>query len=182
MADSGRGQRFGPVAGASTFSRRLVTACDPVLVWQSRSVMTETPTAFLLAAALAALACRGWSGPVLGGLGLGLAALCRPSMLAGAVLTVLAAFLAKPGDRRQRLMRGGLLAADDPPRAFALDDPQSSWSSESPSGRPPTAVTPWRWPTTRCITTMSCTGRRAASGPGTTSGSGGTRSTERRPA
>ena len=49
----------------------LVTACDPVLVWQSRSVMTETPTAFFLAAALAALTCRGWLGPVLGGLALG---------------------------------------------------------------------------------------------------------------
>jgi hypothetical protein len=88
----------------------LVVACDPVLVWQSRSVMTETPTAFFLAAALAALACRGWLGPVLAGLGLGLASLCRPSMLVGAWLSLLAAFLAKPGNRRQRLMRGGVLA------------------------------------------------------------------------
>jgi 4-amino-4-deoxy-L-arabinose transferase-like glycosyltransferase len=88
----------------------LVTACDPVLVWQSRMVMTETPTAFFLAAALAALACRRWLGPVLGGIGLGMAALCRPSMLAGAVLTVLATILAPPGKPRQRLMRGGLLA------------------------------------------------------------------------
>jgi len=88
----------------------LVTACDPVLVWQSRSVMTETPTAFLLAAALVGLGCRGWLSPVLGGLGLGLAALCRPSMLAGAVLTVCAAFLVKPGDGWLRFWRGGLLA------------------------------------------------------------------------
>jgi 4-amino-4-deoxy-L-arabinose transferase-like glycosyltransferase len=92
----------------------IVVACDPVLVWQARSVMTETPTAFFLAAALAALACRGWLGPVVGGLGLGLASLCRPSMLAGAGLTVVAAFLAKPGDRRQRLLRGGLLALTVP--------------------------------------------------------------------
>jgi Dolichyl-phosphate-mannose-protein mannosyltransferase len=88
----------------------IVTACDPVLVWQSRMVMTETPTAFFLAAALAAMACGRWLGPVLGGIGLGLAALCRPSMLAGAVLTALAAILAPPGEPRQRLMRGGLLA------------------------------------------------------------------------
>jgi 4-amino-4-deoxy-L-arabinose transferase-like glycosyltransferase len=92
----------------------LVIACDPVLVWQARSVMTETPTAFFLAAAMAALACRGWFGPVLSGLGLGLASLCRPSMLVGAGLSVLAAFLAKPGDRRQRLMRGGVLALTIP--------------------------------------------------------------------
>ncbi len=88
----------------------LVTACDPVLVWQSRSVMTETPTAFLLAAALAALGVRGRLGLVLGGLGLGLSALCRPSMLAGAALSILAAFVVKPGDRAARLLRGGLLA------------------------------------------------------------------------
>ena len=92
----------------------LVVACDPVLAWQARSVMTETPTAFFLAAALAALACRGWLGPVLGGFGLGLASLCRPSMLAGAGLSVFAAFLAKPGDRWQRLVRGGVLALTIP--------------------------------------------------------------------
>jgi 4-amino-4-deoxy-L-arabinose transferase-like glycosyltransferase len=92
----------------------LVIACDPVLVWQAQSVMTETPTAFFLAAALAALACRGWLGPVLGGLGLGLASLCRPSMLVGAGLLVLVAFLAKPGTRRQRVLRGGALALTIP--------------------------------------------------------------------
>ncbi len=123
MADSGRGQKFGLITGASTLAA-LVTACDPVLVWQSRSVMTETPTAFFLAAALAALACRGWSGPVLGGLGLGLAALCRPSMLAGAVLTVLAALLAKPGEPSAAIVARWCAGADHPPRALALDDSQ----------------------------------------------------------
>ena len=88
----------------------LVTACDPVLVWQSRSVMTETPAAFLTAATLAALCQPGWLGPVLGGLGFGLAALCRPSLLAGAVLTIMAALAVRPGELRLRLMRGGLLA------------------------------------------------------------------------
>jgi 4-amino-4-deoxy-L-arabinose transferase-like glycosyltransferase len=87
----------------------FVTACDPVLVWQSRSVMTETPTAFLLAATLAALGLKGWRGPALGGLGLGLAALCRPSMLAGAALTLVAALVVQPGDRRTRFIRGSLV-------------------------------------------------------------------------
>jgi hypothetical protein len=87
----------------------LVTACDPVLVWQSRSVMTETPTAFLLAAALAGLGCRGRLGPILGGLALGLAGQCRPSMLAGAGLTIVAAFVVKPGALPVRFARGCLL-------------------------------------------------------------------------
>jgi 4-amino-4-deoxy-L-arabinose transferase-like glycosyltransferase len=89
----------------------FVTACDPVLVWQARAVMTETPSAFLIAASLAGLCCRGWLAPVLGGLGFGLAALCRPSLLPSAVLTISAALLAKPGELRQRLMRAGVLAA-----------------------------------------------------------------------
>ena len=87
----------------------FVTACDPVLVWQGRSVMTETPTAFLLAGTLAVLAQRGWRGPVFGGIGLGLLALCRPSMLAGAALTVVAALVVPPGDRRTRVIRAILL-------------------------------------------------------------------------
>jgi hypothetical protein len=88
----------------------LVTACDPVLVWQSRSVMTETPTAFLLAAAFAGLGISGWRGPLTGGLVMGLTALCRPSALAGAAVTILAAIVARPGDRWSRLARGSVLA------------------------------------------------------------------------
>jgi len=87
----------------------LLVACDPVLVWQSRAVMTETPAAFLIAFALAMLCLPSGKGAVLGGAGLGLAALCRPSMLPGAVLTALAAFVVKPGEPRTRLVRGGLL-------------------------------------------------------------------------
>jgi hypothetical protein len=87
----------------------FLVACDPVLVSQGRSVMTETPTAFLVAATLAAITVRGWPGPVLGGLGFGLAALCRPSVLAGAILVILAALLVKPGSLANRLVRGGLL-------------------------------------------------------------------------
>jgi hypothetical protein len=73
--------------------------------------MTETPAAFLSAASLAALGRRGWSGPVWGGVGFGLAALCRPSLLAGAMLTIAAALIARPGELKDRATRAGLLAA-----------------------------------------------------------------------
>jgi hypothetical protein len=89
----------------------LITACDPVLLWQSRSVMTETPAAFLTAASLAALGRVGWSGPVLGGAGFGLAALCRPSLLIGAMLTIAAALVARSGELRERVVRGALTGA-----------------------------------------------------------------------
>jgi hypothetical protein len=46
--------------------------------------MTETLAAFLVAASLAAVTIPGRSGQVLGGLALGLGALCRPSLLVGA--------------------------------------------------------------------------------------------------
>jgi len=104
-AAKGSGLSRGQVAIAA-----LVTACDPVLVWQSRSVMTETPAAFLTAATLAALCRPGWPGPVLGGLGFGLAALCRPSLLAGAILTIMAALVVRPGEPRLRVVRSGVLA------------------------------------------------------------------------
>ncbi len=88
----------------------IVCACDPVLVWQSRSVMTETPAAFLVAGTLAGLTMPGWRGPVLGGIGFGLAALCRPSLLAGAALAIVAAAWARPGTARERVIRASLLS------------------------------------------------------------------------
>ena len=60
-----------------------IVAIDPVLAWQSRFIMTETLTAFLLASALAALTMPRWRGWVLGAAFLGLASLSRPSMLPG---------------------------------------------------------------------------------------------------
>ena len=83
----------------------LVVALDPVLVWQSRSVMTETPAAFLVAATLAAVTVGGVRGIVWGGLGFGLVGLCRPSMLAGAVLTILAGLVSPPGQPKRRVVR-----------------------------------------------------------------------------
>ncbi len=90
----------------------LVTACDPVLVWQSRSVMTETPTAFFLAAALAALTCRGVGGTAAGrsrpGTGCPLPAEHARRRRADSRSPP---FLVKPGERRERLIRAGLLGA-----------------------------------------------------------------------
>jgi 4-amino-4-deoxy-L-arabinose transferase-like glycosyltransferase len=87
----------------------FIVACDPVLVWQSRSVMTETPTAFLLALGFAGLCRSGWRGPVLGGAGLALASLCRPSVLPGTLLSIATAAIARPGSSRARLVRAGLM-------------------------------------------------------------------------
>jgi len=87
----------------------LIVACDPVLVVQSRSVMTETLAAFLIAAALAGLASRAdpaWRAGAIGGCCFGLAALCRPSTLPAAVLVALAGFGFGPGTGRERLARG----------------------------------------------------------------------------
>ncbi len=103
----------------------LVVAFDPVLVWQSRSVMTETPAAFLVAATLAGLTLGGVRGIVWGGLGFGLVGLCRPSMLAGAALTILAGLVSSPGHAKRRVVRARRPHARDRSRLAALDDPQS---------------------------------------------------------
>jgi 4-amino-4-deoxy-L-arabinose transferase-like glycosyltransferase len=87
-----------------------IVALDPVLVAQSRMVMTETLTALLLAASLAVLGLPGRRGPALGGMALGLAALCRPSTLPAAMLVAGAALVAGPGLRNQRLVRGAMVA------------------------------------------------------------------------
>jgi 4-amino-4-deoxy-L-arabinose transferase-like glycosyltransferase len=93
----------------------LIVAADPVLLWQARFVMTETLTAFLLAAALWSLTVPCRPGPILGGLLFGLAALSRPSMLPGAALTILARLVTGSASVRERLDDGlimtlGLLA------------------------------------------------------------------------
>jgi len=85
-----------------------IVALDPVLLRQGRSVMTETPSAFLLAATLAATA--GPRGAALGGLGFGLLTLCRPSFLPAAGLAALGAVVAGTGDLRGRVRRGLILA------------------------------------------------------------------------
>jgi hypothetical protein len=88
----------------------LVAACDPVLAWQSRFIMTETLSAFLVAAAIAELARPGPRGLLGGGLALGLSALCRPSLLPGAWLVVAAILGTGPGAIRVRAARALALA------------------------------------------------------------------------
>jgi 4-amino-4-deoxy-L-arabinose transferase-like glycosyltransferase len=94
-----------------TIAAAFITAFDPVLAWQCRSVMTETPAACLVAAALAGLAAGGRRGVILGGLTFGLAGLCRPSLLAGATLTILAGLVTPPDRLKERIVRSALLAA-----------------------------------------------------------------------
>ncbi len=100
------GLSSGPVILAA-----VVVALDPVLVAQARAVMTETLAAFLVALTLACLAeSRPWVAAFWGGLGCGLCALCRPSLLPAAGLIVLAALVCKPGRPRERGIRAGLIA------------------------------------------------------------------------
>jgi 4-amino-4-deoxy-L-arabinose transferase-like glycosyltransferase len=100
--------RFG-LSRRRAMAAAFVAACDPVLAWQARAAMTETPAAFLVAAALAGLALGGRRGAILGGLGFGLAGLCRPSLLAGATLTILAGLVAPPGRPGERIARSAIL-------------------------------------------------------------------------
>lgn len=106
-------RRWG-LGGRRALLAAAIVALDPVLVSQSRGVMTETFAAALVALTLA-LAAQGsgvgWISVAGGGLGFGLAALCRPSLLPAAVLGVLAAVLLPPGSARRRVVRGGVLAA-----------------------------------------------------------------------
>jgi 4-amino-4-deoxy-L-arabinose transferase-like glycosyltransferase len=111
-----------------------IVALDPVLVVQARAVMTETLAACLLAATLAALASpapNGLRGSIFGGLGFGVAALCRPSLLPAAGLTAVAALLTGPGAWRVRLARMVLLVGTT---AAALAP--WAWRNERALGQP----------------------------------------------
>jgi hypothetical protein len=106
-AAAARGFGLAPLRAMAAAS---VAACDPVLVWQCRSVMTETPAAFLLAATLAAISLGGWRGAALGGIGFGLAGLCRPSLLAWAAVTIAGALVVQPGAGGRRFLRAAVLS------------------------------------------------------------------------
>lgn len=108
-ATAGAARRWG-LSQPSTLAAALIVALDPVLVAQGRLVMTETLAAALVAGSLWALAAPGRIRPMLaGGLALGLAALCRPSLLAAVVLIAIA-LLVRPGvPRRVRLGQPVLL-------------------------------------------------------------------------
>jgi len=103
-------RRWGLSPGRALMAAGIV-AFDPVLVVQSRSVMTETPAAFLVAATLAGLTLPGAWGAIAGGLGFGLSGLCRPGLLPGAGLAALAGLGFGPGGARARLARSTLLIA-----------------------------------------------------------------------
>ena len=87
----------------------LIVALDPVLVAQSRSVMTETLAAFLLAAAMATASTQ-MRGMVICGVAFGLASLCRPSTLPAAVLACAFAATTGPGMWTERARRSLALA------------------------------------------------------------------------
>lgn len=101
-------RRWG-LSSAQSLLAALIVALDPVLVVQSRSVMTETMAAFLTAGCLAATATGTRRAAFAGGLVFGLGGLCRPSTLSGAVLAALGALVGPPRDRRGRLVRAALL-------------------------------------------------------------------------
>ena len=86
-----------------------LVAFDPILVVQARSVMTESLAAFLIALLLAVLAGSGKRAPLWGGFALGLAVLCRPSILSAGVLLGGVALVTGPGLWADRLRRGMLL-------------------------------------------------------------------------
>ena len=109
VADSAR--RWG-LPRLSVWVAATVAAVDPVLAVQSRALMTETLAAFLVAATLWGISFRGWPGVFAGGVGFGLASLCRPSLLPAAGLTAMACLMIGPGKGWQgRTWRSLLLPA-----------------------------------------------------------------------
>lgn len=88
-----------------------IVALDPVLAWQARSVMTETPSAALVAAILASLADPRRKSDVLSGVLLGLAGLCRPSLLPAGLLTLPALAALADGLVWARLRRALVISA-----------------------------------------------------------------------
>lgn len=87
----------------------VVVAFDPVLVSQSKAVMTETLAACLSAAAMFALTIPGLRGVVSGGVMFGLGALCRPTALPVACLSAFALLAGRESTSRDRLVRAGAL-------------------------------------------------------------------------
>ncbi len=102
-------RRWGYGANRAAIASAIV-ALDPVVLVQSRQVMTETLAACLVAACLATMTLRDKRGALISGLAFGLAALCRPSLLPGAVLIGIARAVVGAGDQRQRFRESGLFA------------------------------------------------------------------------
>lgn len=93
-----------------------LVACDPILLAQSRLVMTETLATFLAVASLLALTAAARRPTVgrsaLAGAALGAAALCRPTFLVPlAVAAVVLPGLARPWSQRFKTLAGFAVAA-----------------------------------------------------------------------
>ena len=87
----------------------MIVACDPVLVVQARSLMTETLAACLLAIAIWGCSLGGTRGAIAGGIGFGLAALCRPSLLPAPFLIALVGLAGGPTRLSDRVNRSLVL-------------------------------------------------------------------------
>ena len=94
--DGRDGEAVGVIEGRVVIAAAIV-ALDPVLAAPDGLVMTEPLAAFLVAATLAAVADGSRRGAALGGIGCGLAALTRPSLLPFAGLAALAGAIGPPG-------------------------------------------------------------------------------------
>jgi len=103
----------------------FVVACDPVLVWQCRSVMTETPTAFLLVLGFAGLCRRGHRERCSEVLPSDWPPSAAPACCRGHCWRSRRAAILRPGSLRTRLTRAGLLGSFGFCHAVTLDDPQS---------------------------------------------------------
>jgi hypothetical protein len=109
---TGLAARIWGLTDRSALLAMVVVALDPVLVAQSRGVMTETMAATLVAGllALARPLLTTGSSAWLGVVG-GLASLCRPSLLPAAVLLGLLLAIGSPGHWSARLARASSMIA-----------------------------------------------------------------------
>ncbi len=89
----------------------MIVAIDPVLAAQSRSIMTETLAACLLAGAMHAATIAGKKGLVASGVWFGLASLCRPSTLPAAVLASVFLAIRAEGTMPRRIASAAILLA-----------------------------------------------------------------------
>lgn len=101
-------RRWGLSPGRQLAAGFLV-ALDPVLVVQSRSVMTETLAASLLAAAALATTFTSFRGAIASGFVFGLAGLCRPSTLPAAGLYAVLSILLPGGNRWMATRRAAVM-------------------------------------------------------------------------
>lgn len=92
----------------------LLVAVDPILLYQSTRIMTETLATLLAVAALYSLARlhpqRRWTTALMSGGVLGLSILCRPTFLVWLLLCLLALVVLEPKWRQRWQLGGALLA------------------------------------------------------------------------